>query len=459
MTRLKNLLLFILCVLLTISLPASMPVDGKINQPSKVLIIFDVSKSMMAVYENSTRMEAAKQLAYSIIDSLSTRENLQMALRAYGAEKQYPPGDCKDSKLIFGFENKNAEKIKAYIGNLKPTGITPIAYSLEQAANDFAGSKTKNFIIIITDGLEECGGNICQAAINLSEKGIVLRPFIVGIGLSEEQSREFECVGNYFNAGKDVTFSNLSNVIITQILNPTSAQVNLMNKQGQPTETNVGMIFYDIKDQLPEYKFIHTFNRSGNPDTLYLDVYRKYSILVSTIPEVRIDTAEQALGKHNIFAVDASQGELRLIASSPLLGSDPLCIVRKHGETRTLNFQKFNTSLRYLCGDYDLEIMTRPKIKIEGVNIPPEGKSIKIPAAGQFQIQTRKKIFGSVYLEEGKEMIHVLNLSPEGTNTFSTFLQPGKYVLIYRDVDENRILNSQKYNFSIGERNVTIVRL
>ena len=122
-----------------------------------------------------------KKLAYNIIDTLSGKENLQIALRAYGSVKQYPPGDCTDSKLVFPFEKNNSARMKAYILGLKPTGITPIAYSLEQSVNDFRGTEAKNFIIIITDGIEECGGNICQAAFNLSERGIVLRPFIIGI--------------------------------------------------------------------------------------------------------------------------------------------------------------------------------------------------------------------------------------------------------------------------------------
>lgn len=455
----KGILFSFFCfTFLTIIVSAAEKPGGAI-QPMRVLIIFDVSKSMMAPYESGTRMDAAKSMAFTIIDSLAGHEGLQMALRAYGASKQYPPGDCTDSKLIFNFEPGNTSKIKEYIKGLQPTGITPIAYSLDQAVSDFSGTETKNFIIIVTDGIEECGGNICQAAIRLSERGIVLRPFIVGIGLTEEQSREFQCVGNYFNAGKKVTFSNLSNIIITQILNPTSVQVNLLDKSGKPNETNVAMTFYDLKDHQPEYNFIHTLDKQGNPDTLYLDVYKKYSVTVSTVPMVKIDTAVQILGKNNVFAVNAPQGELKLSMKSPLADSDPICIVRKQGEMQTLNYQKFNTSFKYLCGTYDIEVVTSPRIIMQDVFIGPQGNTINIPASGQVQIQSAKKILGSVMMDRGNGLELVCNLPPDGVQSYSIFLQPGKYLLVYKNKGDKSILNTYKRNFIISERNVLTLQL
>lgn len=458
MTRLvlnKHLLLFLFFFALCIKAHTAPPQE----QPIKVLVIFDVSKSMIAQYESGTRMEAAKNMAYTIIDSLSMKSNLQIALRAYGASVPYPPGNCTDSKLIFNFEPANGSKIKEYISTLRPTGITPIAYSLEQAIGDFKDPNSKNFIIIITDGIEECGGNICQVAIKLREKNIVLRPFIVGIGLSEEQSREFECVGTYFDANKENTFSRLSNIIITQILNPTSAQVNLLDKSGKPSETNIAMILYDLKDKLPEYSYIHTLDRAGNPDTLYLDVYRKYSVAVNTIPMVKIDTAEQALGKHNTFAVDAAQGELNLRITSPIPGSEPMCIIRKKGELETLNFQKFNTSLKYLCGEYDLEIMTTPRILMPNVNIPPQGKVLEIPACGQLQIRTARKIIGAVLMDINGEQVLIESLPSEGITSYNIFLQPGKYTLVYRNFDDKSALSTNRKPFTVGARNFVSLAL
>lgn len=425
------------------------------KQPVRVLIIFDVSKSMSAPYQGSIRMDAAKQLAYSLVDSLGRVEKVQMALRVYGPQVEYPPGGCTDTRLVIPFRQGNAEDIKQYVYKLQPTGITPIAYSLEQSVKDFTEAGTKNFIVIITDGIEECNGDICAAAKKVWEKGIVLRPFIIGIGLTEEQSKEFECVGNYFNAD-ETTFTELGKVIITQIMNPTTAQINLLDKQGLPTETNVAMTFFDLKDGLPEYNFIHTLNRYDNPDTMFLDVYRDYRIKIYTIPPVEIDTAKQSLGNHNIFAVDAAQGELRLEMPSALINSEPICLIRKDKHTETLNYQKFNKTEKYLCGTYDLEIMTLPRIIMEDVIINPEGKTIRIPASGELRIQSGKSIIGSVMqVNNDGSQEWVCNLPTEGTKNFSVYLQPGNYVLVYREKNETRVIYSVNKRFTVRERNVT----
>lgn len=56
----------------------------------------------------------------------------------------------------------------------------------------------------------------------------MFKPFIIGIGLTVEQIKTFECVGTYFDYDATNTFSDISQIIIKQKLNKTSAQVNLL---------------------------------------------------------------------------------------------------------------------------------------------------------------------------------------------------------------------------------------
>src|SRR3954470_19668663 len=122
---------------------------------------------------------------------------MQFALRMYWHTVKYPPGDCKDSNLIVQFVLDNLKAIKQKVAEAKPTGITPIEHSLTEAANDFPDNKAVNMVILITDGIEECGGDPCKARQKLLEKKVVFKPFIIGIGLSPEQIKTFECVGDY----------------------------------------------------------------------------------------------------------------------------------------------------------------------------------------------------------------------------------------------------------------------
>jgi Ca-activated chloride channel homolog len=62
---------------------------------TKILFVFDASKSMIAKYQATTRMDGAKSLFYKFVDSLSRDRSYQFALRMYGHTVKYPPGDCK----------------------------------------------------------------------------------------------------------------------------------------------------------------------------------------------------------------------------------------------------------------------------------------------------------------------------------------------------------------------------
>ena len=81
-------------------------------------------------------------------------------------------------------------------------------------------------------------------------------------------------------------FENVLNIIISQSLNETSSQVNLIDDTGAPLETNVGMTIYDAESGALLFNYEHTMNAFGLPDTLYLDPIRKYTFVVHTLPKV-----------------------------------------------------------------------------------------------------------------------------------------------------------------------------
>ena len=72
------------------------------------------------------------------------------------------------------FTNKKAiKKIKHKLNYIQAKGSSPIAYSLEKGANDFINSKSRNIVILITDGKEECQMDPCAVS-DFIKKGIIL---------------------------------------------------------------------------------------------------------------------------------------------------------------------------------------------------------------------------------------------------------------------------------------------
>src|SRR5215203_1526351 len=279
---------------------------------TRIEFLFDASQSMYARWQTGPKIDVAKKLMNQLMDSLRSVPDLELALRVYGHQKPFPPQDCDDSRLEVPFSKGNISTIQEVLKNLTPRGTTPIAKSLELCGNDFPQSKSRNIIILITDGIEECNGDPCAVSDALQKKGIVLRPFVIGLGLDADLKKMFDCVGRYYDAANETTFESALSVVIKQALNATTLQVNLLDSDKHPSETNVNMTFYDQRTGNIKYNFIHTLNSKGFPDTLVIDPNTTYKIVVHTIPPVSKDSVVQIAGKHNIVGIDAPQGYLLL---------------------------------------------------------------------------------------------------------------------------------------------------
>jgi Ca-activated chloride channel homolog len=429
----KKLKFIFLIAVFVCSNPAFAQVKKTDPTLTRVLFVFDASNSMKTKHKNTTRIQGAKELFYNFLDSLNKQKNIQFALRMYGHTVKYPPGDCKDSKLVVPFGKNNVALIKSKVSEAKPTGITPIEHSLTESATDFPDAKAVNMIILITDGIEECDGDPCAARHKLMEKGIVFKPFIIGIGLSVEQIKTFECVGDYYDFDNANLVSDISSIISKQKLNKTSSQVNLLDSKSLPTETNVNMTFYNTSTGNYVYNYIHTLNQKNNPDTLYLDDYPTYKVIAHTIPPTESKDVKLTLGKHTIIPIDAPQGfiELRRPAGVYNYNEKIKSIVRKSsGNMQTLNVQQMNTTEKYITGNYDLEILTLPRTYINVVAVTQsKTKLIELPNAGMLTVKALDNGDGSIY-KDSKKLEWVCNLNTTTSQVY--YLQPGNYRVEWR---------------------------
>lgn len=426
----RFLLLIVFCNSLFFSFAQTKKTEPSLT---RVLFVFDASKSMKTTHGKQTRIQGAKELFYKFLDSLSKQKNIQFALRMYGHTVKYPPGDCKDSKLVVPFDKNNVAQIKAKVAEAKPTGITPIEHSITESANDFPDTKAVNMIILITDGIEECGGDPCKARLKLMEKGILFKPFIIGIGLKPEQIKTFECVGDYYDFDNANTITDISAIIQKQKLNKTSAQVNLLNSKSMPSETNVNMTFYNKMTGTYMYNYIHTLNRLNNPDTLYVDDLPTYKVVAHTIPPTESKDIKINPGKHTIIPIDAPQGFIELKRPMGVYNFNERIksIVRKsNSDMQTLNVQMMNTTEKYITGNYDLEILTLPRIYMNGVQVAQsQTKTIEIPNAGMLTVKALDNGDGCI-LKDAPKLEWVCNLNTTTSQTF--YLQPGNYKIEWR---------------------------
>jgi len=443
-------------------LQAQTDLQEKKSPLTRILFVFDGSQSMYGRWESGAKIDVAQRLMGQMLDSLQGIQadgNFQLALRVYGHQKPVPPQDCSDTRLEVPFGNGNIYKIKRVLKTIKPKGTTPIAGSLMKSENDFPPCKDcRNIIILITDGVEACDGDPCIVSKRLQKKGIILKPFVIGIGLEDDFKDSFECVGTYFDASDENTFKNVLGVVISQALDNTTAQINLLDITGKPTETNVPIILYDHTSGKVKDAFVHTLNYKGQPDTLVLDPLIVYDMEIHTLPPVRVDSVIIFSGTHTHIGANTPQGNLELRAS-PRITQSITCVVKPAGREEILHVQDFGTTQRYLSGTYDLEILTLPRIIQKGVHIKASAKTtIAIPPPGRVTIQTGVSGFGSVFVqrEQGYEWVVDLSNSSE-RQVFQ--LQPGQYKVIFRSKFAQETAYSKSKEFRVSPGSSTIVKI
>ena len=419
---------------------------------TRVLFIFDGSYSMLGVWERHSKMEVAKSILIPFIYSVSKIPNVEIGLRIYGNRSPFPPQDCKDSHLEVPFGKNNVPEIMNKILSLNPNGTTPIAYSIEQAAKDFPPDTTaRNIIFLITDGVEACEGDPCAISRELQAKGVILKPFIIGVGNDVDFNKVFNCAGQVFSAKNELDFLPILNLAMEKALVSTPLQVYLLDAYKKPRETDVPMTFYDNTTGFIHYNFVHSVIKPGEPDILFLDPLVSYKIKVHTLPPVYADNINLEPGKHTIVKIDAPQGYLMVERPYGFNISIPIpVIVRQQGDMNTLNVQQANERVKYITGKYDLEVLTTPRTYFYDVEIKPdEVKTVKIPQPGHVSFTRPQMGIGAVYIDRNTDLEFVTYLSADSRKSDVLTLQPGKYVVIWRDKNETDTEKSTSKSFEV----------
>ena len=420
---------------------------------TRILFVFDASNSMSTQWSGGkSRIHTAKRILTETVDNLSKQKNVQIALRVYGHQSNvFATGqDCNDTKLEVPFKWINHEQIKKVIKEIKPKGTTPIARSLEFAATDFPDTKSRNVIILITDGVEACDQDPCAVSKALRDKGITVKPFVIGMGIDLSYIETLSCIGNFFDATDENSFKNILDLVVSQAVNNTTYQINLNDKFKKPTQTDVAVTINAEKTKKLEDYYIHTLNRKGLPDTLAIDPIQHYTIKIHSIPSLIKHDVVFKPGIHNTVTFDAPMGTMNF-KIDPRTNEylDLKTIIHKSGSSDIIHVQNFNTTEKYLQGKYDIEVLTLPRMVFKNVEIKQDKEYLlSIPAPGVLNLNINSEGIGSVFSRKGSELIWVCNTNGK-KGIQRLVLQPGKYVIVYRSKYFKETIYTIKKDFTI----------
>lgn len=173
---------------------------GKEKNP-RILILLDGSSSMLHDWsDGNIRFKAAAKIVDRLMDSVyAVNKNVEFALRVYGHQYPTSSNNCGDTKLEVMFSKDNYTQMMLRLAALSPLGISPIAYSIKQAAEqDMHNLKDNKYsLILITDGGESCDGDICGVVEQLLKNKIDFKPYILSLVKNATLKQQYDCMGDY----------------------------------------------------------------------------------------------------------------------------------------------------------------------------------------------------------------------------------------------------------------------
>ncbi|MGB7295497.1 MAG: VWA domain-containing protein [Candidatus Aminicenantales bacterium] len=169
-----------------------------------VEFVFDASNSMWGQIAGEAKITIARKVLAQIINGLP--DSMNVGLRVYGHRYGLnDPKACTDTQLLVPIVPVAKGQLIDTVNKIQLKGKTPLVLSVLEAIKDFEQIPNGS-IILITDGIESCNGDIKSIAPAIQSAGLELKVHIVGFDIKEKEARaELESIakstgGRYLDA-------------------------------------------------------------------------------------------------------------------------------------------------------------------------------------------------------------------------------------------------------------------
>ena len=382
-----------------------------------VLLILDASGSMNAKLPNGeTRIAVAQRAVKGVAGFVPAQA--QLSLRVYGAQSPASQKNCQDTNLAvpFGPASASGGAITAAVDATKAQGYTPIAYSLQQAANDFAAQAKERVIVLVSDGKETCQGDPAVAAKALAGKGITVHT--VGFIVDTAARGQLQAIaratgGSYFDApvGPELpdTLKSALNACKQIVKLPAKPQPGKLRTTSATWLTSHAVLNAETGQKVGE------FNSSRREISLPAGIY-EVKFGPASWKGIEVRGGETTTIDPGVLKVEVSNPSVHVGAS--VVDSET---GEKHGSITAVS-----TAVTLMPGVYDLRFAKTdwPFIKIDG------GKTTTLRPAAVILAPGVPRGKAKVTTQDGKEVARF------DAVTSRVALPPGDYIV---EVDGNKL--------------------
>ena len=442
-------------LLLVVGGPWSVASGQRTPEKTRLLLIVDCSNSMWDHWQSNAKIKVTQQVLLSFLDSISSQHDVDVALRVFGHVNK----NQFSTRLEVPFGEDNIYQLQSKIKTLVPQGGCTAATALTDALSDFpATGSSRNLILIITDGMDDCDAEICDVARQVQLSGVVVQTFVLGIGGGAFSHAD--CAGSLFLVPHEEEYAKTMYDIFHLSGKKAKVVLRMLDGDGELYEAEHPVAFYDHRTGVIRQSTIYSVDSKLKPDTLLMDPLVTYDMAVFTHPPLRREAMQFSIDRPNNVDITVSEGTLKVQYSGKRpQWSQPNVdvIVRREGERMAA--QEVGEVGQYLAGRYDVEVQTLPVTTLRGVEVRGNAATeLSVPMPGMLVLSKPKGITtGAIFrLRDGQvEFATDLNPSTAGERLL---LQPGQYELVLHPQNATKYDKVQTKRFVIESSQTTKIQ-
>lgn len=175
---------------------------------SDLMLVLDASGSMWGQVQNEHKIVIARRVLADLIGKVPAGVNI--GLVAYGHRRE---ADCDDIETVVPLGPTDVAALIKKINSLNARGKTPITKTLTQVFTELLKHERPATVVFVSDGIETCGGDPCQAVRDAKAKDIKFVMHVIGFDVGDVDVSQLECSaqaggGLYFSAADAGQFAN-----------------------------------------------------------------------------------------------------------------------------------------------------------------------------------------------------------------------------------------------------------
>ncbi len=279
-----------------------------------VAVVLDFSNSMWGQVDEVAKIEIARDVFADMLQNWDATRPLGVV--AYGHRSK---DDCADIEVIQPVGPVDADALIAEIGDLRPTGKTPLTEAVRQAADLLRYRDAPATVVLLSDGIETCNADPCAVAAELERSGIAFTAHVIGFDVSEEDQAGLMCIaeatgGRYYTAANAADLAGALTAA-TKVEAPATYETNLRAINaitGKPVTGNVTWTITDsggktvpapssgaeiVLDLLPGDFSVSVATDDGEGKAAFTVAEAGSTVDVpvgSTLPEATVETQKEA---------------------------------------------------------------------------------------------------------------------------------------------------------------------